>query len=140
MSRRLLHVPVLCLAWALLAGCGLHSLPGAASRQDGGAIVLRGDELSAGMPLLDALEARVQGLQVSRRTGVCPVVSIRGRTSDRATGASVYVDGTLMRDSCILLQLRTADIERVELYPVTGTPPRGYRAGTGGTIVVFRVR
>jgi hypothetical protein len=110
------------------------------SQQDGGAIVLRRDELGAGMSLLDALEARVQGMQVSRRTGACPVVSVRGRTSDRATGASVYVDGTLMRDTCILQQLRAADVQRVELYPVTGTPPRGYRAGTGGTIVIFRVR
>lgn len=105
-----------------------------------GSTVVRGRELTLGLPLLEALEQQVQGLRVLRSTDGCPVVAVRGRPSDRSPGAAVYVDGTRMRDTCILQQLRPAEVERVELLPVSATPPPGYRMEPGGLILVFRVR
>lgn len=108
---------------------------------DRGQIVVRGEELTTGGALLDALTHRLPNLQVTRPTGSCPTINVRGQRMTRMTdNAAVYVDGTRMRDTCVLLQILAVDVERVELYPVGAGRPNGFRAGPGGLVVVYRRR
>jgi hypothetical protein len=139
MNRRTL-LPALCLLLvALLPSCRSAQDPSARGSGDSGAIVVFGRDLPTSQVLLDALANRVPTMQVVRPTGSCPIVHVRGQAQRARGGAAVYVDGTRMRDTCVLLQLRPGDIERVELYPVSGGRPGGYTAGPGGLILVFRI-
>jgi hypothetical protein len=106
-----------------------------------GATVVRGTELTTSGVLLEALALRVPGMRVTRPTGDCPLVSLRGdRGPTRAGNPAVYVDGTRMSDTCVLLQIASADVDRVELYPLASARVEGYVAGPGGLILVFRTR
>ncbi len=107
----------------------------------GSAIVLTASDLgSGGTALLEALERRIPQMRV-QRTGVrCPRINLRGQRSiTTSSNPRLYVDGTLMGDTCILNQLSVGDVERVEIYPgATSTP--GYESNPNGMILVFRFR
>jgi hypothetical protein len=130
-----------CLLPLLLLSCRARNDTASRLGAEAGAMVLTGEELASAPVLLDALAQRVPTLRVQRRAGECPIVIIRGQAAGRQTGsAAVYVDGTRMRDTCILLQIQSSDVERVELYPVASRRPQGFPAGAGGLILVYRVR
>jgi hypothetical protein len=129
-----------CVAAATLAGCMARGESGPVQGRASGAIIVTGDELAGGSSLLDALTQRVPSLRINWPAAGCPVVMVRGQTLGRQSGsASVYVDETRMRDTCVLLQIPPADVERVELYPVAARP-RGFNAGPGGVVLVYRRR
>lgn len=132
------------LLLAALAGAGCRSAAGAAGgapMEDRGRIVILGTDLTTGGLLLDALVHRMPQMQVARPTGGCPIINLRGRRPERAVdNASVYVDGTRMRDTCVLLQILASDVERVELFPIAAGRPDGFRPGPGGLIVIYRRR
>ena len=102
------------------------------------ATVITGADLTtANRPLLDVLRQRIPGMQVNQ-TGGCPEIALRGRsTISTSSSPAIYVDGNQATNTCILNELRTADIDQVEVYP-GGVPPRpGYRAHPYGLILVF---
>jgi len=132
----------LALGALLLAGCtvpvdGVEEAP-APLRSPGSGIVVQGQQIRGGLGLLEALAGRVSNLRVERRGQVCPAVSLRGqRTLVGSTNPIVYVDGTPMVNTCILDQIRPAEVERVEVYPGGISGRTGYRAGTNGLILIF---
>lgn len=106
-----------------------------------GGTVIRGEELRASsVRLLDGLRGRVSSMQVSHVGGGCPQVILRGaRTIVGSTRPEVYVDGTRMTDTCILDQIRSVEVERVEIYAGGARAQGAYRSSPNGLIVVFLV-
>lgn len=128
-----------------LAGC-LGSAPvedpesAPRPRRSGSAMVIPGSQIrTGGIGLLEGLASRVSNMRVNRQSGGrCPSITLRGmRTLIGSTNPEVYVDGTPMIDTCVLDQIRAADVERVEVYPggISGRP--GYRTGANGLILIF---
>jgi hypothetical protein len=135
-----LQVLVLTLG-GLAFGCGAQRQgpAGPSPGPDGSAIIVRGSELSG--TLLDGLRVRVPTMMVSTQGGGCPNIMFRGPRSIRnQANPSVYVDGTLMVDTCILTQITASDVERVEIFPSGGTSRPGIQRNPFGVIMVFRVR
>lgn len=128
---------------AMLAGCLGSTLPGKGLRSPGpggSGTVVSGDQLRGnGGALLDGLVGRVSNLRVDRRTaGRCPLLLLRGqRTLMGNSNPRVYVDGTSMGDTCILEQIRVAEVARVEVYPSGITHRPGYRTSPYGLVLVF---
>ena len=88
--------------------------------------------------MLRYLYARIPGMQVDYSSPVCPRVHIRGRKS--LIGSSdpiVYVDGARTANSCVLDDLHTRDLSRVEVYPMGVSNRPGYEAHPNGLILVF---
>jgi hypothetical protein len=131
-----------CLSLGLLAACS--TVPGGGSqqlRERGEGVVVRGEQLRrlGSGPLLESLKGRVTNLQVDRRSGSCPRITLRG--DKRLLGVSnpgIYVDGTRSVDTCILDVVRVNDVERVEIYAAGSASSRpGYRPSPFGLILVF---
>lgn len=102
------------------------------------ATVISGADLNAAnRPLLDVMRQRLPGMQVYQTSG-CPDITLRGKsTVSTSSSPAIYVDGNQATNTCILNELRTADIDQVEIYP-GGVPPRaGYRAHPYGVILIF---
>src|SRR5688572_14747868 len=98
---------LLLLLWcgALVAGCGGRTAQERGSTPDGSAIIVRGADLPPGA-LLESLRTRVPTMTVITRQGECPRILFRGQRSMRNVGnPGVYVDGTLMLDTCVLTQI-----------------------------------
>ena len=119
------------------APAGASTTP-APTRVPPSATVITGADLNtANRPLLDVLRQRLPGMQVYQ-TGGCPDIALRGKSTVSTSSApAIYVDGNQATNTCILNELRTADIDQVEVYP-GGVPPRaGYRAHPYGVILIF---
>jgi hypothetical protein len=135
-------VPLLLSLLLAVGGCAA-GVPGGPAPSSSGSTILSGEQLGGGATLLDALGGRVPTLQITRsRDGGCPHVTVRGARSLTArSSAAVYVDGTLMGDTCILDQIPTREVDRVEIHSAGSTNlPLGYRSSPFGLIAVYRVR
>ncbi len=113
---------------------GAGELPATAN-----ALVLRGDQLrlEEGRPVLDALRAELPQVRIGT-AGNCPSLAMRG--PDRGLGQpepTVYVDGVPASDTCVLEDLPTDLVARVEVYPSGFTPRPGYAANASGLILLF---
>jgi len=87
------------------------------------------------------MTARLPTMRVTRRQNECPLVSFRGvRTLNAPENPSVYVDGTLMTNTCPLTDLSSTDVEAVEIYTSGATGRAGIQRNTAGVILIFRVR
>ena len=103
------------------------------------AIVITAAELNQmNRPLLDVMRQRIPGMYVAQSTQGCPDIALRGKsTVSTSYSPAIYVDGNQSSNTCILNELRTVDIDQVEIYP-GGVPPRaGYRAHPYGVILIF---
>ncbi|HET7233024.1 MAG TPA: hypothetical protein VFJ16_23645 [Longimicrobium sp.] len=148
--RDLARVAAIFAAGLLVTGC-LHSesdpgpvdaprLVPASRKFAGSGTVVDDRQLGhAGGDLLTALQGRVPNLRVERIPGRrCPMVVMRGeRTMNGSPDPVVYVDGTVMNDTCILSQLRASEVASVELYPGGISPRAGYGMSPNGLILVF---
>ena len=89
--------------------------------------------------VLRAIMGKVPNMKVSfRDMGRCPSIAMRS-FEDHYGGdfPGVYVDGTHVRDTCVLETLDARDVERVEVYPMGFTQRPGYAANNNGLILVF---
>jgi hypothetical protein len=114
------------------------SVTPSAGRTPTSAIVITAADLAAyNRPLLDVMRQRIPGMQVTQTEG-CPNIVLRGRSTVTTSSApAIYVDGNQSSNTCILNELRTIDLDQVEIYP-GGVPPRaGYRAHPYGVILIF---
>lgn len=115
---------------------GFSSLSG---KNNAAGYVLSGPNLREhGGSLLSFLFGRVSGMDVDYSTYPCPSIQIRGRKS--LVGSSdpiVYVDGARTANSCILEDLHTRDLSRVEVYPMGVANRPGYESHPNGLILVF---
>lgn len=108
------------------------------ARTPTGATVITGADLAAmNRPLLDVMRQRIPGMQVSQ-TGGCPEIVLRGKsTLTTSSSPAIYVDGNQSSNTCILNELRTVDLDQVEVYPGGVAPRAGYRAHPYGVILIF---
>jgi hypothetical protein len=106
-----------------------------------GAIVLRQSDMRTGT-LLDALQQRIPQMYSSKLPGSpCPMLTFRGlRTVTAADNPSIYVDGTLMTNTCLLNELSTRDVEAVEVYTSGAAGRAGVQRNPNGVILIFRGR
>jgi hypothetical protein len=103
-------------------------------------IIVRGAELGAAN-VLDGLRTRIPNMTVTTLANQCPRISFRGQRTMRAPGnPSVYVDGTLVRDTCVLQQIPGFDVELVEVSPSGNSARPGIARNPEGVIVVVRRR
>jgi hypothetical protein len=140
---RFLHLSGSVALATLVAACGsvpLADRPVEEPFRHGGAqvIVLEDAQLQrASGSLLHTLTGVVSQLRVRGRD-ICPRLEMRGRNSIQGpSDPSVYLDGTMAGNTCLLEQLRSADVRRVEVYPMGVTSRPGYRASSGGLILLF---
>lgn len=124
----------------LPAGIG-SGTPPASSPRLGSAIVISGQQLwGRSGDLLSAMSGRISNMRVDRRSSGCPLVTLRGaKTIVGTSNPQVYVDGMRLSDTCILDQIRVAEVERVEVYPGGSAGRAGYRSSPYGLIAVFLV-
>ena len=147
-------VIVALMGWALLgAGCGTPiggdvEEPGPVEesrenesgvRLEGGAFVLTGVALTDGPgSLLATLTGKIPNFRLQRNSGRCPIITLRNAVVFQGVvEPHVYVDGTRATDTCVLRQLRSHDVARVEVYPTGTTRRPGYRQHAHGLILVF---
>lgn len=95
--------------------------------------------------LLYALASHVPSIRVNfnpeRADDRCPRVSLRGPLVGTAlSNPLVYVNGTRTSDTCILVSIRSTEVERVEVYPAGFTGRSGYTTHPHGLILVFTRR
>lgn len=71
----------------------------------------------------------------------CPRVSLRGPlVGTSLSNPVVYVDGTRTSDTCVLVNIRSTEVDWVELYPTGTTRRSGYVTHPHGLILVFTRR
>lgn len=105
---------------------------------DGSAIIVHGSEFSGSV--LDALHSRVPSARVSQQPTGCPTIMFRGARSIRnQRNPSVYVDGTLMLDTCILQQISSTDVDRIEVYANGMVSRANVQPDPFGIIMVYRI-
>jgi len=120
------------------AAAGVSDLPG---RNNPAGFVLSGRDLHEhGGTLLAFLYGRVSSMDVDYSAVPCPSVRLRGQKSMFGSNdAIVYVDGARSSNSCVLEQLLTRDLSRVEVYPMGVSNRPGYEAHPNGLILVFLI-
>lgn len=140
-ARRLPSVILLSL---LTVACASRQTARTNEIEDGvsfqkGAVFLTGSALGDGPgSLLGTMTGKVPNLRVRRLVDQCPQITLRNSVSFQGvTNPHVYVDGTRATDTCVLESLRTADVERVEVYPQGFTTRPGYGTHAHGLILVF---
>jgi hypothetical protein len=107
--------------------------------QDRSAVVISGADMTGN--LLDGIRTRVRTMTIRRQSGACPTIMFRGtRSAERQGNPSVYVDGTLMSDTCILQQIPADDVDFVEIYPSGVSSRPNIRRNPFGVIFVQRIR
>jgi hypothetical protein len=100
--------------------------------------VIPSSEISGNV--LQAIRTRIPAARIST-AGMCPRIEFRGaRSMTNQPDPSVYVDGTLMGDTCALTAVSGGDVDRVEVYPSGETPHATVRRNPSGVILIFRRR
>ena len=141
------HAVYLCLFGLTVGSTGCAALRGGSDENpsglshEGGAFVLTGLALEDGPgSIVAAMSGKVPNFRLhgQRRQGECPVITLRNAVSFRdVVNPHVYVDGIRATDTCVLEQLRTVDVERVEVYSQGFTTRPGYGMHAHGLILVF---
>ena len=108
-------------------------------RFEGGGFVLDGRALEDGPgSIVAALTGKIPNFRVQRNSGECPIITLRNAVSFHGVvNPHVYVDGIRATNTCVLIQLRTDDVARVEVYPLGFTQRPGYGTHAHGLILVF---
>jgi hypothetical protein len=137
MASRVFSQLVVC---CVLAGCGAsRTEPKASAATSANAIVIRNNEMSGS--ILNTLRTRIPSMRVSMQGDRCPRIAFRGEMSARnQPGPTIYIDGTLTADSCVLDMVPGHDVERIEVYPSGDTPHSEIRRNPAGVILIYRRR
>jgi hypothetical protein len=103
-----------------------------------GAIIIRRAEMRTGT-LLEGIKPRLPMMNVSQQAGQCPLVTFRGvRTFGAAADPpSVYLDGTLLTNTCPLNELSTNQVDVVEVYTSGSSGRPGVQRNPSGVILIF---
>jgi hypothetical protein len=142
MSQPTLFQLLTCACAAGVVGCGGYRPSGSTPGADGagGAGITIGAEALASYSgdLVSLMKDRIANLEVHRRAGQCPDLSLRGRKSVTISNPpGIYVDGQQALDTCILEQLSPRRVEHMEIYPMGVTHRPGYSSSSGGLVLIF---
>jgi hypothetical protein len=85
------------------------------------------------------MKGRVSNMRVSRQSGGCPIINLRGQKTFGSGNPQVYVNDSRIGTTCVLDQIRAADVDRIEVYPNGVTNRPGYTSSPFGLIAVFLV-
>lgn len=139
--RITLPIALLALGCLGLGACAASGHRGAGGvESNGGGTVISGVALLDGQgSVLDAMQGKVPSMKIQRFRGQCPRIAFRNDATFRTAAVvpHVYVDGTRATDTCILDQLRSRDVERVEVYPSGVSNRPGYPSHAHGLILLF---
>ncbi|HEX6066610.1 MAG TPA: hypothetical protein VFZ04_20390, partial [Longimicrobiales bacterium] len=103
------------------------------------AIVIQGTDVTG--TILNTLRTRIPSMRVVSDGGRCPRIAFRGDVSARnQTPPSIYVDGTLTADTCVLDIVPGHEVERIEVYTSGDTPHSEIRRNSSGVILIYRRR
>jgi hypothetical protein len=104
----------------------------------GTAIVVDGEDIKGrAQTLLRLLDERVSSLDVNYG-GPCPSIVIRGHKSlFGSNDPLIYVDGARALNTCVLDDLTTDVVKRIEVYPSGQAHRPGYDSSRNGLILVF---
>lgn len=109
--------------------------------QTSSTIITAADLAAMNRPLIDILRQRFPGMHVAQSPSGCPDIALRGKSTVTTSSAPlIYVDGNPSSNTCILQELRTVDIDQVEIYPGGIAPRGGYRSHPYGLILIFLKR
>jgi hypothetical protein len=130
----------LLLACCMVAGCNAaRTDPKAPAATSANAIVIQGTEMTG--TILNTLRTRVPSMRVVTDGGRCPRIAFRGDLSARnQVPPSIYVDGTLTADTCVLDMVPGHEVERIEVYTSGDTPHSEIRRNSSGVILIYRRR
>jgi hypothetical protein len=124
------------IAWT---GCRTTSRERSEEPSNANAIVIRSGDMSG--TILQTLRTRIPSIRISTDGERCPVIMFRGNLSMRNQPApSIYIDGTLTADSCVLDHVAGHDVDRIEVYPSGDTPHSQIRRNASGVILIYRRR
>jgi hypothetical protein len=103
-----------------------------------GATIIRSTEISGSV--LQALRTKIPSVRISTATG-CPQIAFRGSLSaSNQPQPTVYINGTLLADTCALTTVSANEIERIEVYTSGQTPYANIRRNPAGVIIVYQKR
>jgi len=110
-----------------------------------GGVIITGRALSADptRSVLDVIRHSMPQIRITGWTQYtrCPLLELRGKDSVQGNNdPDVYVDGTRTTDTCPLIQIQAAQIDRVEVYPLGMTSRPGYPSSGHGLILIFVAR
>lgn len=101
------------------------------------AIVIRNAQISGSV--LEALRTHIPSVRITTPTGECPRIIFRGDLSGIVRrDPSIYVDKTLMGDTCILNSILAQDVDYIEVYPSGQVADAAIRRNPAGVIVIYR--
>jgi hypothetical protein len=149
----MLAAVVLGMASFGLVACGMNGRPAEGPAGDAEAdvgdlpptahaMVLKSEQLHLleGRSVLEALQADVPSLHIAQSSD-CPSLSLRGpNPTPGLIEPTVYVDGAAASNTCVLEDLSTDQLARVEVYPSGFTPRPGYAPNARGLILLFTRR
>ena len=137
MASRLFSRLVVC---CVLAGCtAARTEPKASTATSANAIVIRSSEVTG--TILNSLRTRIPSMRVVTDAGRCPRIAFRGELSARNQAPpSIYVDGTLNADTCVLEMVPGHEVDRIEVYTSGDTPHSEIRRNPAGVILIYRRR
>lgn len=145
--RRVLGYALVLAALAACAGASHEGPPVSPSAATGGGgqtsstIITAADLAAMNRPLIDILRQRFPGMHVAQSPSGCPDIALRGKSTVSTSSAPlIYVDGNPSSNTCILQELRTVDLDQVEIYPGGIAPRGGYRSHPYGLILIFLKR
>ena len=101
------------------------------------AIVIRNAQMTG--TVLQSLRTHVPAVRIIANTGECPRIIFRGDLSAlQRRDPSIYVDKTLMGDTCILNTILAQEIDYIEVYPSGHVSDGTIRRNPAGVILIYR--
>ncbi len=100
------------------------------------AIVIRSAEMTG--TVLQTIRSRIPSVRVLTVTGQCPRIIFRGALSAmNQPPPSIYIDGALTGNTCVLDAISGQEVDRIEVYPSGNTPHAEIRRNASGVILIF---
>jgi hypothetical protein len=89
--------------------------------------------------LLDAIRTNVPATRIGSEPGECPRIMFRGDLSAlQRRDPSIYIDKTLMADTCILNSILAQDVDSMQVYPSGLVSDGTMQRNPAGVIVIYR--
>ena len=122
----------------LAGGCASTTADNPATKAGNtNAIVIRNAAISGSV--LEAIRTHVPAARITTDRSQCPRIVFRGELSAlQRRDPSVYIDRTLMGDTCILNSILAQDVDYLEVYPSGLVSDGTIQRNPAGVIIIYR--